>query len=126
MNRLKTEIVKCADTEVEVLGPRKVSRRYCFPPSFTGFSGHFPGYPVLPAFAQVMAAVAVVEAWKGHPCELTSLERGKFRMEVRPGQAINVECREYGPEDEPAFEVGINTTEGLAASFIMKIIIGRK
>ena len=126
MNRLKAEIVKCAGTQIEIVGPRKVSRRYCFPPSFIGFSGHFPGYPVLPAFAEVMAAMAVVEEWKGRPCELSSLERAKFRIEVRPDQMINVQCREYGPEDEPAIEVNINTTEGVAASFIMKIIIGRK
>jgi hypothetical protein len=125
MNRLKTEIAKCADTQMEVIGPHKVSRRYCFPPSFIGFSGHFPGYPVLPAFVQAMAAMAVVEELKGRPCELSSMERAKFRLEVRPDQVISVECREYGPQDEPAFEVNIDTAEGVAASFIMKII-GRK
>lgn len=125
MNRLKTEIAKCADTQMEVIGPQKVSRRYCFPPSFIGFSGHFPGYPVLPAFVEVMAAMAVVEEFKGRPCELSSMERAKFRIEVRPDQVISVECREYGPQDEPVFEVNIDTAEGVAASFIMKII-GRK
>ena len=53
------------------------------------------------------------------------MERAKFRMEVRPDQTITVECREYGREDEPAFEVNITTAQGVAASFIMKII-GRK
>lgn len=125
MNRLKAEIAKCSDTQMEVVGVRKVSRRYCFPPSFIGFSGHFPGYPVLPAFVQVMAAMAVVEELKGRPCELSSMERAKFRIEVRPDQLISVECREYGPQDEPAFEVNITTAEGVAASFTMKII-GRK
>jgi len=72
-----------------------------------------------------MAAMAVVEELKGRPCELSSMERAKFRIEVRPDQMISVECREYGPQDEPAFEVNINTAEGVAASFIMKII-GRK
>ena len=126
MNRLKAQIATCAESKMEVIGPQKVSRRYCFPPSFIGFSGHFPGYPVLPAFAQVMAAMAVVEELKGYPCELSSMERAKFRIEVRPDQAIAVECREYGSEDEPVFEVNITTAEGVAASFIMKIIIGRK
>ena len=125
MNRLKAEIAQCAGAELKIIGPQKVSRQYCFPPSFIGFSGHFPGYPVLPAFAEVMTAVAVIEEWKGRPCELSSLQRGKFRIEVRPGQVINVECREYGPGDDPAFEVNIDTADGVAASFTMKIIIGR-
>ena len=122
MNKLKAEIVKCAETQMEVIGPQKVSRRYCFPPSFIGFSGHFPGYPVLPAFVQAMAAMAVVEELKGRPCDWSSMERAKFRVEVRPDQMISVECREYGSQDESAFEVNINTAEGVAASFIMKII----
>jgi len=43
MNRLKAEIAKCADTQIEVTGVQKIKRRYCFPPSFIGFYGHFPG-----------------------------------------------------------------------------------
>jgi 3-hydroxyacyl-[acyl-carrier-protein] dehydratase len=126
MNEMKAQIAQCADAGIEVIGPGKISRRYCFPPSFLGFSGHFPGYPVLPAFVQIMAAMAVVEELKGCPCELSSMERAKFRTEVRPGQTISVECREYGPEDEPGFEVKIITAEGVtAASFIMTIM-GRK
>jgi 3-hydroxyacyl-[acyl-carrier-protein] dehydratase len=125
MNTLKAQIATCAESKMEVIGPQKVSRRYCFPPSFIGFSGHFPGYPVLPAFTQVMAAMAVVEELKGCPCELSSMERAKFRREVRPDQMITVQCREYGSEDQPAFDVNITTAEGMAASFIMKII-GRK
>lgn len=125
MNRLKAQIAQCTESKMEVIGPQKFSRCYRFPPSFIGFSGHFPGYPVLPAFTQVMAAMAVIEELKRCPCELSSMERAKFRREVRPDQVITVECREYGSQDEPAFEVNINTAEGVAASFIMKII-GRK
>ena len=123
MNTLKTEIAQYAEGSIKITGPQKISRRYCFPPSFIGFSGHFPGYPVLPAFVEVMAAMAIVEESKGRPLALTSLERAKFHIEIRPGQAINIECREFGSEAEIAFEVNITATEGLAASFIMKIVV---
>ena len=122
MSKLKKEIVKCAVGAIEEMGPQKVSGRYCFPPDFIGFSGHFPGHPVLPAFVQVMAALAVIEHWKGRSFELSCLERAKFRMEIHPGREISVQCREYGPEGAGSFEAKITTTEGLAASFLVKII----
>lgn len=122
-NRLKEEVAKCVAAGSGVISGRTMSRRYCFPPSFIGFSGHFPGYPVLPAFIQVMAAMMTVEEFKGCPCEFSSLERAKFRMEIRPDQPVDVTCTEYGPQDDPAFQVRVNTAEGVAASFSMKIII---
>lgn len=61
MNRLKKEIIEAAMAQIEVIGPDKASRRYCFPDNFIGFSGHFPGYPILPAFVQVLTAITVIE-----------------------------------------------------------------
>jgi len=104
------------------MGPQKVSGRYCFPPDFIGFSGHFPEHPVLPAFIQIMAALAVIEHWKDCSFELSCLEKAKFRTEIHPGQEILVQCREYGPQGACGFEAKITTAEGLAASFLMKII----
>jgi 3-hydroxyacyl-[acyl-carrier-protein] dehydratase len=122
MSKLKKEIVQCAVGAIEEMDPQKVSGRYCFPPDFIGFSGHFPGHPILPAFVQVMAALAVIEHWKGRSFELSCLERAKFRTEIHPGQEILVQCREYGPQGACGFEAKITTAEGLAASFLMKII----
>jgi 3-hydroxyacyl-[acyl-carrier-protein] dehydratase len=122
MSKLKKEIIKYAVGAIEEMDPQKVSRRYCFPPDFIGFSGHFPGHPILPAFIQVMAALAVIEHWKGCSFELSCLEKAKFRMEIHPGQEISVQCREFGSEGAGSFEAKITTTEGLAASFFVKIM----
>lgn len=122
MSKLKEEVLKYAVGLIEEAGPEKALGRYCFPPDFIGFSGHFPKHPVLPAFVQVMVALTVIEKWKGRSFELSCLERAKFRMEIHPGREISIQCREYGPEAPGTFEVKVTTTEGVAALFLVKLI----
>ena len=114
MNELRKEIVEAAQGEIEIKGPDKAVRRYCFPSHFAGFSGHFPGYPVLPAFVQVLSALMVIEEWKGRPFRPLSIDKAKFQ--------VTIECREYEAKGAPAFEAKLSIAEGLAAVFhIMKI-----
>ena len=122
MNKLKKEIFEAAQGEIEVIGPDKAIRRYCFPPHFIGFSGHFPEYPVLPAFVQILSALMVIEEWKGRPFQLFTIERAKFHIEVKPDQEMTVECREYEAKGTPAVEVKLSVAEGLAAIFHMTMI----
>jgi 3-hydroxyacyl-[acyl-carrier-protein] dehydratase len=69
------------------------ARVFCLPADFPGFAGHFPGYPVLPAVLQVLAAQVLVEELRGRPLRLAKLERAKFLRPVRPGEPLRVECR---------------------------------
>ena len=77
------------------LGPVKETekgtwvRSYCFAPDFIGFSGHFPGYPILPAFVQVLMVLTMAEEVKGRRLQVLTLERAKFQKEVFPGQEDN-------------------------------------
>lgn len=121
-NRLREEIKKCALGPVEETGPMKVSGRYLFPADFIGFSGHFPGHPILPAFIQVITVLTVIDEWKGNAHGISSMERAKFRMEIHPGREISVECKQHGAESAGAFEARIITAEGLATSFFVKTI----
>ena len=122
MNELRKEIVEAAQGEIEIKGPDKAVRRYCFPSHFAGFSGHFPGYPVLPAFVQVLSALMVIEEWKGRPFRPLSIDKAKFHIEIKPDQEVTIECREYEAKGAPAFEAKLSIAEGLAAVFhIMKI-----
>jgi len=120
MNKLKKEIAQYALGPIESNSPEAVSCRYTFPAAFVGFSGHFPGHPVVPAFVQVMTAVALAEAWKSRPLQLSSVERAKFRIELRPDQEIHVRCRERETGEGPVFEADLTVTEGLAATFTIK------
>jgi len=122
MNKLKQEICEATQGEIETVSPDKVIRRYLFPSHFIGFSGHFPKYPVLPAFVQVLSALMVIEEWKGHPFQPLSIDKAKFHIEIKPDQEVTIECREYEAKGAPAFEAKLSIAEGLAAVFhIMKI-----
>ena len=117
MSRLKKAIIEAAMGRVEVVESGRASGRYCFSDHFIGFSGHFPGYPILPAFVQVIMAITVIEEWKGRPFRLSSLEKAKFHIEIKPDWEIDVQCREYEVKGGPAVEVKLRVIEGLAASF---------
>ena len=117
MSKLKKGIFEAAQGEIEVFGPDKATGRYRFPPHFIGFSGHFPEYPVLPAFAQVLSALTVVEAWKGRPFQLCAIEKAKFHIEVKPDQELTVECRERRTSGTPVIEAKLSVADGLAAVF---------
>jgi 3-hydroxyacyl-[acyl-carrier-protein] dehydratase len=117
MNKLKQEIFEATQGEIKIVLPDKAIRRYCFPSDFIGFSGHFPEYPVLPAFVQVLSALMVIEEWKGQPLQLFTIEKAKFHIEVKPNQEMTVECREYEAKGVPAFEAKLSVAEGPAAVF---------
>jgi 3-hydroxyacyl-[acyl-carrier-protein] dehydratase len=117
MSQLRKEISGGAQGEIEMVGPDKAIRRYCFPSRFIGFSGHFPGYPVLPAFVQVLLALTVIEGWKGRPFQLSAIEKAKFHIEIKPDQEMTVECREYKIKGISVIEAKLSVAEGLAAVF---------
>lgn len=60
---------------------------FIFPPSFTGFDGHFPNNPVVPGVAQIMAAMLI--AGTDQPLKLHSVKRCKFLGILRPGCAVH-------------------------------------
>lgn len=117
MSKLKKGISEAAQGDLEVFGPDKAIGRYCFPPHFIGFSGHFPEYPVLPAFVQVLSALTVIEAWKGRPFQLCAIEKAKFHIEVKPDQELTVECRERRTNGTHVIEAKLSVADRLAAMF---------
>jgi 3-hydroxyacyl-[acyl-carrier-protein] dehydratase len=120
MNKLKKEIIEAALGPIEAIAHDKAVRRYLFPQSFIGFAGHFPGYPVLPAYVQVLTAITVIEEWKGCPFQLASVERAKFHIELRPDQEITVQCREFETKGKTVIEANLTVAKGPAATFLMR------
>lgn len=61
---------------------------------FTGteffFDGHFPGEPVLPAVAQVDAAIALASRILGAPHRLAEVTRAKFTAPTGPGRDLSL------------------------------------
>lgn len=119
MSRIRQEIVSSAIDAMKETAPDTVKKRYRFGPEFIGFSGHFPGYPILPAFVQILTAQTLAEEQKGHPLKLAGLENAKFHIQLRPDQDIDVECRPRKIKGKSGCEARLIVDDGLASSFVM-------
>jgi 3-hydroxyacyl-[acyl-carrier-protein] dehydratase len=119
MDKLKTAIILSATGPARETEAGAFVKSYSFAPDFIGFSGHFPGYPVLPAFLQILTVLATAEEIRRHTVKLISIVKAKFRMEIHPGQEIEVRCRERIIKGESGMEATLNVAEGLAASLLL-------
>lgn len=117
MSRLRREITASAVGDLLRPEPGVAEGRYRFLDDFIGFSGHFPGYPVLPAIAQVLAGLDLAERMTGRSLGLAGVRNAKFHIRIGPGQEVRVECRECGAGKEMAFDARVLLEESLAASF---------
>ena len=100
MRTLREEILASADTQVRPVeagrGPQVVFR---FGRDFTGFQGHFPGHPILPAFVQLLTGECALSLCSGRPWRLRRILRSKFLKPVRPDEAVTVTWQEQ-PQDD--------------------------
>lgn len=121
MNKLEQAIADAAAGPLEREGAQAASRLFHFEPGFLGFSGHFPGYPILPAIVQIMAAISVAREWKGEPLELSAVKNAKFRIKLEPGQVIKVRCQE-GAAGAGSCEARLTLEGKEAASFTLTFL----
>lgn len=123
MNRLKQEIVSSAvgkkKAETDVDG---VKQCYRFGADFTGFAGHFPGYPILPAFVQVLTAQTLIEEHCGRRLELATVEKAKFHLPLQPEQDIEVAFRQRQVGGRLVYEARLGVVEGLASAFRLAFV----
>jgi 3-hydroxyacyl-[acyl-carrier-protein] dehydratase len=119
MDNLRSAIRSSASGPVRETEPGTFIRSYCFAPDFIGFSGHFPGYPILPAFVQVLTVLAMAEEVQGRRLQVLTLEKAKFQREVFPGQEIKVQYRERITPGKTKLEATLTVAENLAASFLL-------
>jgi 3-hydroxyacyl-[acyl-carrier-protein] dehydratase len=118
MDSLRSAIRSSASGSVGETEPGTYVRSYCFTSDFIGFSGHFPGYPILPAFVQVLMVLTLAEEVKGRPLKVLTLERAKFQREVFPGNEIKVQYREgITKKGKTKLEATLTVAENPAASF---------
>jgi 3-hydroxymyristoyl/3-hydroxydecanoyl-(acyl carrier protein) dehydratase len=62
-----------------------------FPAEWPLFAGHFPGQPIVPAYALVGFVLAHCEHALGGPGELASLDRMKLSRGLGPGEPVSSE-----------------------------------
>ena len=117
MAGIKKAISECALDNVSFPGKDVIRRYYRFHPAFIGFSGHFPGYPVLPAFIQVLTVLAMMEEVKGYELILEALEKAKFHVEIKPDTTIEVTCHERSRMGKRSIEASLCVDGKLASAF---------
>ncbi len=121
MNKIKAGIVNAKLGNLEFPSMDTAVRRYCFHGDFIGFQGHFPGYPIIPAFVQILSALTLMEEWNCSIFRLLAVPKAKFHRELKPGQEVTVVCKQQTGQKEIPVDVKLTTTDGLAADFRMII-----
>ena len=117
MHQLKKEIISSAVSGIVESQPDAIKQQYRFSPDFIGFSGHFPGNPILPAIVQIMMALISTEKYKGCRLEAAGVEKAKFHIPIQPDQEIEVECCQRPVGDQSGCDARLSVSAGLAASF---------
>jgi len=88
---LRDEIIASAGPDIMTLeAGRNYEMTFSFDKSFTGFQGHFPQHPVLPAFVQLMTGECAVRIRTARNWRLSRIHKAKFLKTVHPNQPVSV------------------------------------
>ena len=118
---LTAAIRAAAVCDIERRADGSVRQRYVFSPDFPGFSGHFPGRPILPAVLQIMAANQLVEAATEQRLLSAAIERAKFLQPIVPGAVVEITCRRLPGATANLWEIRIDSDRQAAASFYLTL-----
>lgn len=121
MSRLSKAVQAAALESAQLQEDGSWTRRCVFSPDFPGFSGHFPGYPVLPAVVQLLAAIALAESVTGCRLRLRQVDNAKFLIQLHPDEIITVHCREKEVGGETRWEASLQVDAGTAAQFQLRL-----
>jgi 3-hydroxyacyl-[acyl-carrier-protein] dehydratase len=119
MSRLKSDIERAVVSPAEADQEGGLSCVCRFPADFLGFAGHFPGYAIVPAIVQVMAAQHLAENHLAVGMHLKEVKNAKFFLQLRPETDITVQCRIQPRDNETRVEAKLTCEQGVAASFIL-------
>jgi 3-hydroxyacyl-[acyl-carrier-protein] dehydratase len=117
VNRMRTEIEASAVGPVHKQDAHTVLRLYRFSESFAGFSGHFPGQPVLPAFVQILTGLSLVAEMSPGMHDLAGIADAKFYLPIRPDTVVQVACHDLteGPPDR--YRIRLTVADRIASAF---------
>lgn len=121
MNALRRGIRDSAAGDIARTGAETVVRRYRFAPGFIGFSGHFPGNPVLPAIVQVCAVVSLAEEEGGKELRLAAVRSAKFLSPIRPDEEVSIRYRRRIDSGEDIFDATLSVAGKTSAAFQLRL-----
>lgn len=121
MNELRKEIAAAAVGDIAVPEPETVIRRYRFPADFIGFSGHFPGDPILPAIVQIGTVVSLAEEHAGRPLRLAAVEFAKFLLPIHPCEEVRVRYTRGADPARRLYDATLSVDGKTAAAFLLHL-----
>jgi len=121
MNALWREIRASAVGDIARTGPETVVRRYRFAPGFIGFSGHFPGNPILPAIVQVCAVVLLAGEEGGKTLRLAAVQFAKFLSPIRPDEEVSIRCRRRANSGDHICDGTLSVAGKTSAAFQLRL-----
>lgn len=89
-----------------------------FPPDAPCLSGHFPGYPVVPAVAILAELIAWAESELG--CGVAAVRSARFRRPLVPGATWQVELEETDSD-----EITLSGVDQGKIAMKARLIVGR-
>ena len=119
MSKLIDAIEECSLGSSQNDELQEITGEFSFDSDFIGFSGHFPGYPILPAVIQLLLAQHLIEKQKGCDVRVTRIVKAKFLSEIRPDDKITVQCVDAAADETLRSKVKISCGERSVSSFNM-------
>ncbi len=103
----------CLEHHVDICDDYQLQARavFMFKENFPGFSGHFPGQPVLPAIVQLAMVRYLAECVLGGSLLPVRYERTKFRAMIQPGEKVVVDINFTKKEENWAGSFVIQRTD---------------
>ena len=124
MNELRKGIDASATEALPGTGTETGARRYRFAPGFIGFSGHFPGNPILPAIVQVRAVVSLAEEEGGKALRLAAVRSAKFLSPIRPDEEVSIRYRRRVDSGMDLCDATLSVAGKTVASFQLELAEG--
>ena len=91
MSLLSSSVRDCMIHAPEETSPGVWETSFIFAADFCGFDGHFPGDPMLPGVAQIMASAYTASGERA--MRIKQIGRTKFMNMVRPGDSLHVRAK---------------------------------
>lgn len=114
---MRAQMERSARTPLQHSAAGKLVRDFQFSDKFIGFSGHFPGFAILPAVGQMLLAQTMVEEERQCLLPLQRVENAKFIRPIRPDENVRVEIVLDEKENFLRAEVVVSANGETAAKF---------
>ncbi len=120
MKNMNEEIRQCKIVSVHETD-RGYEMEYVFGPAFSGFQGHFPQNPILPAIIQLMTARESIIEQMGRDLLIIKIARAKFKKIITPDIPVTVVWTLREQEDAFICKCTLETEGNPASSFILTL-----